>query len=84
MLLSEPDIDMYLADLDPPRVDPEEVMFSAAIVAFAHIVDGAATITDLTTYRAWLTYCRLTGTHENDIRGARAVAADCARRLGVA
>ena len=84
MLLSEPDIDMYLADLEPPPVDVEAVLFNKAIVAFAHIVDGAASLTDLNDYRAWMTYCRITGSSEAAMAGARAVASDCARKLGVA
>jgi hypothetical protein len=84
MLLSEPDIDMYLADLEPPKLEVEEALFSRAIIAFAHMVDGVATITDLTAYRAWMTYCRMTGSPDAALAGARAVASDCALRLGVA
>jgi hypothetical protein len=84
MLLPEPDIDMYLADMHPLAPDPVEQMAYAAATAFAHMVDNIATLEDLNAYRAWMSYCRLTHMSDAELAGARAVAADCARKLGVA
>jgi hypothetical protein len=86
MLLSKPDTEMYLADMFPPPivVDPVEEMSYAAATAFAHMVDDCATLEDLNAYRAWMTYCRLTHMSDAELVGARAVAEDCARKLGVA
>ena len=86
-MLAQPDLEMYLADMDAPPCpedDAVEEMSYAAARAFAAMVDNCATLEDLRAYRAWMTYCRMTHMTEAEMVGAIAVSEDCARKLGVA
>jgi hypothetical protein len=59
-------------------------MDEAAVTAFAHHVDGVATLADLCAYRAWIARHRLEGVSEHELRTSVAVADDMAKSLGVA
>ena len=87
--LCDIDIDLYLATYDSRMGDPRstsahDTLGDAAVQAFAHIVDDCPTLDDLAAYRAWITYQRMTGMSEHDLKGAVAVAAVAAYKLGVA
>jgi hypothetical protein len=88
-MLNDVDLDHYLMTLTEFEARPpvamfnEEAMSYAAAAAFAHFVDGDATVEHLAAYRAWMTYCRMTHMTDEELAGARAVAADWAQRLDV-
>jgi hypothetical protein len=81
-------IDHYLAEMDSMEdlrtLPATHELDQGAVMAFAHMVDNVATVADLEAYRAWISYHRLTGMSEYDLKGALAVANDTARKLGVA
>jgi hypothetical protein len=91
-MLTEIDLDHYLMTLTEFEARPpsgakslfnEDTMSYAAAEAFAHFVDGDATVEHLAAYRAWMSYCRMTHMTDEELAGARAVAADWAQKLGV-
>jgi hypothetical protein len=71
-----------LIEADP--LDAPDPVGRAAVVAFAHIVDDCATVEDLTAYRAWVTWLRLTGASDYEVQSSLDVADWLARKLGVA
>jgi hypothetical protein len=77
-------IEMKTAEGRGEVYDQPNTLDEGAVLAFAHHVDGVATIEDLTVYRAWITRHRLEGISERDLKSSVAVADHMARMLGVA
>jgi hypothetical protein len=63
--------------------EPLDPLGYNAVIAFTHHVDGTATVEDLNAYRAWITFHRISGASEADLKTSVAVANNMARKLGV-
>lgn len=88
-MLLDISLEQYLADIDEAptpgddEIDDTDNMAYAAARAFANMVDEAATVEDLTAYRAWITARRLGGSPENELASSISVANYYAHKLGV-
>jgi hypothetical protein len=79
-------VDHYVVEMKAAEdwYEAADPLGEAAVMAFAHHVDGVATVEDLNAYRAWITRHRLGGISEADLKSSVAVANHMARKLGVA